>query len=160
MKKWKILSVVVICITAVILASCKSAKPPETAAPAAKPYVAQVRIQSGAAEYRTGNSADFAPAAEGTGILINDRVRSKPDAQVAIEFLDGSSLVLLANTEIEIQNYEVTRQANTIVSRIARVAVISGDVSGDVRQDLIYPPSVFEIVTVGEIYTIKGTLTQ
>lgn len=168
MRKYALFLIAVFCITAVIVSACKSSKPPEIStsqppeitAPAPSSAVAQIKIMSGSAEYRAKNSTDFVPAADSTGVSIGDRVRSKAGAQIAVEFLDGSSLVLLENTEVEIQNYEVTRKGDSIVTRVARVAVISGDVSGDVREDLIYPPSVFEIVTYGEIYTIKGTLTS
>src|SRR3990172_6723841 len=114
MKKWKLFSVIILCIGVIILSGCKFSKQPELSTPAAKPFVAQIKIMSGSAEYRTGNSPNFIPPTDGTGILVNDRVRSKPDAQVALEFLDGSSLVLLADTEIEVQSYEVTRQGDSI----------------------------------------------
>lgn len=117
-------------------------------------------IQSGTAQHRTGSAGSFVAAANKTGVSVGDRVRSSAGSQVAVEFVDGSSLVLLADAEIEIQNYVVTQKDDRIATRVARVAVISGDVSGDIREDLVYPPSVFEIVSSGEIYTIKGTLSQ
>lgn len=162
--KWLI--VALLCTTALLLSACKSSKP--AVAPTTQPsptitpsaVVAQVKIKSGVAEFRAKDAAAFVPAADGVGVSVGDRVRSTPGAQVAVEFLDGSSLVLLENTEIEIQNYEVTRNGDSIVSRVGRVAVLSGDVTGDVREDLVYPPSVFEIVTKGEIYTVKGTISD
>lgn len=160
MKKRTLFSIIFLCIIAVIFSACNSSKPPEVSTPEPQPFIAQIKINSGSAEYQTGNSANFVPATDGTGVLVGDRVRSEPGAQIAVEFLDGSSLVLLEGTEIEIQKCEVTRQGESIVTRVARVAVFNGDVSGDVREDLVYPPSVFEIVTAGEIYTIKGTLSQ
>ncbi len=134
--------------------------PVPTPTPTTRPVVGQITVQSGTAQYRAGTGGDFAAAANKTGVAIGDRVRSGASSQVAVEFLDGSSLVLLADTEVEIQNYIITRQGDRIVTRVARVAVINGDVSGDIREDLVYPPSVFEIVSAGEIYTIKGTLSQ
>jgi len=185
MKRAALLSVVFLFIVAIIVSGCGSSKAPTvtpmpqptltstptptstpiptstpTPTPTPRPVIAQIKIQSGTAEYRLGSSGDFIPAANNTGVAVGDRVRSGADAQVSVEFLDGSSLVLLANTETEIQNYAVTSQDDRIVTRVARVAVISGDVSGDIRQDLVYPPSVFEIVSAGELYTIKGTLNQ
>ncbi|MBM4406615.1 MAG: FecR domain-containing protein [Chloroflexi bacterium] len=134
--------------------------PAPTPTPTPKPVVATIKIQSGTAQYRAGSSGGFVSAANNTGVAIGDRIRSGASSQVAVEFQDGSVLVLLANSEIEVQNFELTRQGNRVMTRVARVAVITGDVSGDVREDLIFPPSVFEIVSAGEIYTIKGTLTQ
>lgn len=137
-----------------------TATPAPTPTPTPKPVVATIKIQSGTAQYRAGSSGGFVSAANNTGVAIGDRIRSGASSQVAVEFQDGSVLVLLANSEIEVQNFELTRQGNRVMTRVARVAVITGDVSGDVREDLIFPPSVFEIVSAGEIYTIKGTLTQ
>jgi len=181
MKKLLLISIILLLVMVFALPACSSSQetavaPVATAIPGptqemtmtpvptatlepAPQTVAQIKIKSGTAEYRSGNLSDFIPATDNIEVTVDSWVRSGPDAQVALEFLDGSSLVLLPNTEIEIQNYTVTYQNNDIATRIARVAVISGDISGDVRQDLIYPPSIFEIVSAGEIYTIKGTVS-
>ncbi|MBI2957907.1 MAG: hypothetical protein HYY32_03600 [Chloroflexi bacterium] len=132
----------------------------QTLTAASRPVVAVVKVKAGTAEYRSATSAAFVAAPNGTGISVGDRVRSGAGAEVAVEFQDGSSLVLLQNTEIEIQNYSDTREGGKVVTRVARVATITGGISGDVRDDLIYPPSVFEIVSAGEVYTIKGTLSK
>lgn len=147
-----------------ILSGCgkSSTTVPPTTTQAVKQnqVVARINIQSGSAQYQSGSGNSFVAAADQTGLVIGDKVISAAGALIAIEFQDGSSLVLLPNTEIEIQNYTETRQDSKVTSRVARVAVISGDISGDIRQDLVYPPSVFEVVSAGEIYTIKGNITQ
>ena len=102
----------------------------------------------------------FPVQAQGSGVGIGDRVRTGWGAKASVEFLDGSVLVLKARTEIEIQAFSMTTEEGSVVTRVARVALIQGDISGDVREDLVYPPSVFEIVTAGEIVTIRGTLTE
>ena len=175
MKRLAQISIALLIIAAVIVSAYSCSKAPKATStsppvmtstsppvvtPASPPVIAHIKIQSGTAGYRSGSSGSFAPIVNNTGVSVGDQVRSEAGSQVSVEFLDGSSLVLLANTEIEVQNYVFTRQGDSIVTRVARIAVINGDVSGDVRQDLVYPPSVFEIVSSGEIYTIKGTLIQ
>ena len=93
----------------------------------------------------------------GRSIGIGDRARSNAGSRVAVEFQDGSVLVLEPSSELEIQSFEMTTQGDTVVTRVARVG-LTGDATGNVRQDLVNPPSVFEIVTKGEIVTIPGTL--
>ena len=121
---------------------------------------AHLSIQAGGGEFRISGSEEWLPAAEDTELAVGDSVRTDADARVSVEFTDGRTLVLEPDTELQIQSYSMTTEGELVLTRVARVALLRGSVSGDVREDLIFPPSVFEIVTPSEIVTIKGTLTE
>ena len=123
--------------------------------------VATVLAQEGTPEYMLAEIESWYPtSSQGSGVGVGDRIRTGEGTEASVEFLDGSILILKPQTEIEIQAFTMTTEGDRVVTRVGRVALIQGDISGDVREDLVYPPSVFEIVTSSEIVKIRGTLTE
>ena len=102
--------------------------------------------------------SSWAPAAQGAYLTVGGRVRTGAGSRISVTFADGSIVTLEPDSELEVQSFRMTTEGSQVVSREARVALIRGDISGDVREDLLFPPSVFEIVSTGEIVTIRGTL--
>ena len=132
--------------------------PPPTPTP--RPLVALLTVQEGDGEYRLAGSDQWLPIEPGGGLAIGDRARTSSSSIVAIEFLDGSAIIMETDTEVEVQSFSMTTEGDRVITRVARIALIGGDISGDIREDLVFPPSVFEIVTEGEIISITGTLTE
>lgn len=122
--------------------------------------MAVLTVTQGVGEYLPVGTETWLTVKEGDGLAVGDRTRTAVGAGLAITFKDGSVLVLEQSTELEVQSFSMTQLGDRVVSRVSRVATIDGTISGDIRDDLVYPPSVFEIVTAGEIITIKGTLTE
>lgn len=129
---------------------------PPTATP--RPSVGTLGSLSGSAEYRYGAAGAWVVAADGVGLNTGDSVRTGAAGSIAITFRDGSIISLEAGSEVEIQTYSDGSKDGAIVERVARIAVVYGTIGGDIREDLIYPPSVFEIVTEGEIIPILGQI--
>lgn len=134
--------------------------PVPTPTPTPRPVVALLTLTQGTGEYQYRGTTQWVSAKSGVGLDVGDSARTAANSRLSVQFQDGSVLILEPDTQVEIQNYSQTTQGTRVVTRIARVALIQGDLSGDVRQDLVYPPSVFEIVTKGEITTIPGTLKE
>jgi hypothetical protein len=132
-----------------------TATPAPTATP--RPVAALVTVENGSGEYLAVGSDTWSAITGEVGLSVNDRVKAGADSSIIVEFADGSLLIVGADTELEIQSFSMEQVEGIVTSRVARVALIGGNVIGDVREDLIYPPSVFEIVTEGEIITIRGT---
>ena len=148
--------------TLIFTGCSRSSSPTATRAPAAtlRPVVARLSLTSGTGEYQYLGVNQWVAVKDGTGLDVGDSVRTAASSRVSVQFQDGSVLILEPDTQLEIQNYTQTTQGTRVVTRVARVALIQGDLTGDVRQDLVYPPSVSEIVTKGEITTIPGTLKE
>lgn len=157
-------------VASVVATGCSGSKEPTptvaavpTVAPTATPIpreiVAITSVTKGSGEFRLTGTDTWAALKAGDGLAVGDRVRSAEGSVVAVTFKDGSVLILEQSSEVEVQSFTMTMVGERVTTRVGRVATIKGTVSGDVRDDLIYPPSVFEIVTSGEIITIKGKLT-
>jgi ferric-dicitrate binding protein FerR (iron transport regulator) len=117
-------------------------------------------LLEGTVEYRQLGSEEWFVVGDAAELSVGDRVRTGDGSTVAVQFEDGSVITLEPDAEVEIQNYESTRDGDRVLTRVARIALIEGFILADVREDLIFPPSVFEIVTEDSIIPIQGILEE
>jgi hypothetical protein len=122
--------------------------------------IAQLAVKEGTGEYRVSGLSNWLAASRNVSLAVGDSVRTPAASRASVTFSNGSVIVLEPGTEVQVQNYRVIREGETVRTRVARIALVRGKITGDVREDLVYLPSVFEIATASEVITIRGTLTQ
>jgi len=128
--------------------------------PIARTVIAQLAVKEGTGEYRVSGLSNWLAASGNVSLAVGDSIRTPSASRASVTFSDGSVIVLEPSTEVQVQNYRVTWEGEAVRTRTARIALVRGKITADVREDLVYPPSVFEIATASEVITIRGTLKE
>ena len=128
--------------------------PEPTAVPLPVPNVS-LAILEGSVEVKAANSDEWQRGVHGQGIDIDEHVRTLDDSTAILNFIDGSSVKLKNNTELVIEVFDLVDGGPPEGSRVARIAIVSGDINFDVT-DLPSPPNVWQFATGGEVISVQG----
>jgi hypothetical protein len=128
--------------------------PEPTLVPLSVPNVS-LAILEGSVEVKAADSDKWQRGVHGQGIDIDEHVRTLDDSTAILNFIDGSSVKLKNNTELVVEVFDLVNGGPPEGSRMARIAIVSGDINFDVT-DLPSPPNIWQFATGGEVISVQG----